>query len=189
MATEAKETKVRVPLVEIDEANKKRLQELGGEFLNLYKVIGNNPRMLSAWIEFAYSIRRDCKTPRTLRELMILRGAQIVGSGYEWQQHRRWAKEQGVTPEQIEDLFMWREFPHYSEPERAALALTEAIMAGDVSDGGLRRAAKPVQSKRNCRTGIHGYVLCDGAAPLERAEGADGRGRIGSLASSIGLPQ
>jgi alkylhydroperoxidase family enzyme len=65
---------------------------------------------------------------------MILRGAQIVGSGYEWQQHRRWAKEQGVTPEQIEDLFMWREFPHYSEPERAALALTEAIMAGDVSD-------------------------------------------------------
>jgi alkylhydroperoxidase family enzyme len=134
MATDAKEPKVRVPLVEIDEANKKRLRELGGEFLNLYKVIGNNPRMLSAWIEFAYSIRRDCKTPRTLRELMILRGAQIVGSGYEWQQHRRWAKEEGVTPEQIEDLFMWREFPHYSKPERAALALMESIMAGDVSD-------------------------------------------------------
>jgi hypothetical protein len=33
MATDAKETKVRVPLVDIDEANKKRLQELGGEFL------------------------------------------------------------------------------------------------------------------------------------------------------------
>ena len=134
MATEAKEPKVRVPLVEIDEANRKRLRELGGEFLNLYKVIGNNPLMLSAWIEFAYCIRRDCKTARTLRELMILRGAQIVGSAYEWQQHRRWAKEQGVTPDQIEDLFMWGEFPHYSEPERAALALTESIMAGDVSD-------------------------------------------------------
>jgi alkylhydroperoxidase family enzyme len=134
VATQAKGSKLRVPLVEIDASNKKRLQELGGEFLNLYKVIGNNPPMLSASIEFAYTIRRDCATSRSLRELMILRGAQIVGSGYEWQQHRRWAKKEGVTQEQIEDLFMWREFPQYSEAERAALALTEAIMEGDVSD-------------------------------------------------------
>ena len=126
--------KSRLPLKEIDETNKQRIRELNGEFLNLYRVLGHHETLLSAWIEFAYTLRRDCTTPRTLRELMILRGAQLERSAYEWHQHRRWARQQGVPPEQIEDLFIWRESPRFSEAERAALALTEAMMAGDVSD-------------------------------------------------------
>ena len=124
----------RLPLVEIDERNKQRIRELEGEFLNLYKVLGHNPTLLSGWIEFAYSLRRDCTTPRTLRELMILRGAQLCNSAYEWHQHRRWAREKGVPAEQIEDLMMWRQSPRYSDAERAALAFTEAMMAGNTSD-------------------------------------------------------
>lgn len=124
----------RLPLVEIDEKNKQRIRELEGEFLNLYRIIGHNPTLLSGWIEFAYSLRRDCATARTLRELMILRGAQLCGSAYEWHQHRRWARQHGVPAEQIEDLMMWRESPRYSDQERAALAFTEAMMAGDTSD-------------------------------------------------------
>ena len=65
---------------------------------------------------------------------MILRGAQLEGSAYEWHQHRRWARQQGVPPEQIEDLFFWRESPRFSDAECAALALAEAMMHGDVSD-------------------------------------------------------
>jgi len=126
--------KPRLPLKEIDERNKKRIRELNGEFLNLYRVLGHHANLLSAWIEFAYTLRRDCTTARTLRELMILRGAQLEGSAYEWHQHRRWARQQGVPPEQIEDLFFWRESPRFSDAECAALALTEAMMEGDVSD-------------------------------------------------------
>ncbi len=118
----------------IDEKNKKRIRELNGEFLNLYRVLGHHAKLLSAWIEFAYTLRRDCTTTRSLRELMILRGAQLEGSAYEWHQHRRWARQQGVPPEQIEDLFFWRESPRFSAAECAALALTEAMMEGDVSD-------------------------------------------------------
>jgi len=124
----------RLPLKEIDERNKKRIRELNGEFLNLYRVLGHHAHLLSAWIEFAYTLRRDCTTARTLRELMILRGAQLEGSAYEWHQHRRWARQQGVPPEQIEDLFFWRQSPRFSDAECAALALTEAMMHGDVSD-------------------------------------------------------
>jgi alkylhydroperoxidase family enzyme len=65
---------------------------------------------------------------------MILRGAQLEGSAYEWHQHRRWARQQGVPPEQIEDLFFWRESPRFTDAECAALALTEAMMHGNVSD-------------------------------------------------------
>jgi alkylhydroperoxidase family enzyme len=39
-----------------------------------------------------------------------------------------------VPHAQVEDLMMWRESPRYSDPERAALAFTEAMMAGDTSD-------------------------------------------------------
>ena len=133
-AKRAAKVKPRLPLKEIDERNKKRIRELNGEFLNLYRVLGHHANLLSAWIEFAYTLRRDCTTARTLRELMILRGAQLEGSAYEWHQHRRWARQQGVPPEQIEDLFFWRESPRFSDAECAALALTEAMMEGDVSD-------------------------------------------------------
>ena len=97
-------------------------------------MLGHHANLLSAWIEFAYTLRRDCTTSRSLRELMILRGAQLEGSAYEWHQHRRWARQQGVPPEQIEDLFFWRESPRFTDAECAALALTEAMMHGNVSD-------------------------------------------------------
>jgi alkylhydroperoxidase family enzyme len=151
MHTESKSTpkqrpasriKPRLPLKEIDERNKKRIRELNGEFLNLYRVLGHHAHLLSAWIEFAYTLRRDCTTSRTLRELMILRGAQLEGSAYEWHQHRRWARQQGVPPEQIEDLFFWRESPRFSDAECAALGLTEAMMHGDVTDEDFAQLAK-----------------------------------------------
>ena len=135
-------TNPRLPLKEIDERNKKRIRELNGEFLNLYRVLGHHAHLLSAWIEFAYTLRRDCTTSRTLRELMILRGAQLEGSAYEWHQHRRWARQQGVPPEQIEDLFFWRESPRFSYAECAALGLTEAMMHGDVTDEDFAQLAK-----------------------------------------------
>jgi alkylhydroperoxidase family enzyme len=138
--------KPRLPLKEIDEKNKRRILELKGDLLNLYRVLGHHEGLLSAWIEFAYTLRRDCRTPRTLRELMILRGAQVEGSAYEWQQHLRWARQQGVPPEQIDDLIFWRESPHFSAAECAALALTESMMRSDVSDAEFAELAKHFSS-------------------------------------------
>ena len=138
--------KSRLPLKEIDAGNKKRIRELNGEFLNLYRVLGHHSTLLSAWIEFAYTLRRDCTTARTLRELMILRGAQLAGSAYEWHQHRRWARQQGVSAEQIEDLMMWRDSPRFSAAERTVLALTEAMMAGAVPDDIYRALKKHFSS-------------------------------------------
>jgi alkylhydroperoxidase family enzyme len=124
----------RVPLVPIPPESEKRVKELGGDLMNLYRVIGHNPKLLAGWIEFAYSLRRDCTTSRVLRELMILRGAQICHSAYEWSQHLRMGRKAGVSERQIQDLQFWRESPNYSPPERAALAFMESMMACDTSD-------------------------------------------------------
>jgi AhpD family alkylhydroperoxidase len=102
--------------------------------VNLYKALGNHPGLVAAWTEFANSIRHDSKTPRALRELMILRTAQIARSEYEWAHHLRMARKAGVGETQIAELAQWRESRSFDARERAALALTEGVMACNVTD-------------------------------------------------------
>ena len=125
----------RVPAADFDPVLKKRLEELwGGKPVNLYRALGNHPALTAAWTEFANSIRHDSRTPRALREIMILRTAQVARSEYEWAHHLRMARKAGVSEAQIKDLPAWKTSSHFSAPEKAALALSEAVTQGRVSD-------------------------------------------------------
>ena len=86
----------RVPLAEFEPALSKKLEELWGTPPNLYRAPGNQPKLVAAWAEFARTLRHDTRTPRALRELVILRGAQLMRSEYEWAQHLPMAREAGV---------------------------------------------------------------------------------------------
>jgi alkylhydroperoxidase family enzyme len=124
----------RLPFAELEPAVAERIAGLGGRPLNLYRVLGNQPQLLSAWIDFAYSLRSDCRTTRVLRELMILRTAQLANSAYEWHQHRIMARQAGVPERQIAELAMWRGSTAFDARERAALRLTEDVVAGHVEE-------------------------------------------------------
>jgi len=124
----------RVPNAKFEPALQKRLEELWGQPVNLYRALGNHPALAAAWTEFANAIRHDSRTPRALRELMILRTAQVARSEYEWAHHLRMARKAGVPEEKIAALAGWRSSAAFDERERAALALTEAVMACNVSD-------------------------------------------------------
>lgn len=119
----------RYEFQQIKESTARRIASLGGRPLNLYKILANSPDMLDAWVEFAYTLRLSAKTSRTLRELMILRTAQLHDSNYEWYQHRLMAKEAGISESQVADLSMWRRSDQFSAHEKAAIAITEAIVA------------------------------------------------------------
>lgn len=97
---------------------------------NLYRVLGASPEMLKAWLDFAWSLRLDAKTPRGLRELMIMRGAQLSGVAYEWAHHWPMAKTAGVSEEKLLELSNWRKSSLFSEGERAALLVTDEISIG-----------------------------------------------------------
>src|SRR3954463_14161535 len=97
----------RVPMAEFEPALKKKLDELWGAPPNLYRALGNHPKLVAAWTEFSRMLRHDTRTPRALRELMILRGAQLMKSEYEWAQHLRMARNAGVAEGQIEALANW----------------------------------------------------------------------------------
>jgi alkylhydroperoxidase family enzyme len=98
----------RTPLKEFEPALKKRLEELWGTPPNLYRALANHPAVVAAWTEFANTLRHGSRTPRALRELVILRGAQVCASEYEWAQHLRMARKAGVREAQIAALAAWR---------------------------------------------------------------------------------
>jgi alkylhydroperoxidase family enzyme len=111
-----------------------RIQQAGAQQVNLYRALAHAPRLLEAWMDFAWALRECCETPRPLRELMILRTAQRTLSQYEWHQHRRMAAEAGVDEHKVAELVMWRTSPAFEGAERAALALTDALVDGHVPD-------------------------------------------------------
>ena len=124
----------RVPAAHFDPALQQRLEELWGKPVNLYCALGNHPALTAAWTEFANAIRHHSRTPRALREIMILRTAQVAHSEYEWAHHLRMARKAEVSEAKIAALAGWRTSKAFDPKERAALALTEAVMACNVPD-------------------------------------------------------
>ena len=125
---------MRVPLADFEPALKTRLEKLWGTPPNLYKALGNHPKLVAAWTEFSKMLRHDTRTPRALRELVILRGAQLMRSEYEWAQHLAMARKAGVRETQIAELSTWRTSAQFDSREKAAIALSEAVTQGRVSD-------------------------------------------------------
>ena len=63
---------------------------------------------------------------RTL-ELVHMRASQINGCGVCLDGHWRIAREAGETDERLFTVAGWRDTPYFTDAERAALALTEAV--------------------------------------------------------------
>lgn len=102
---------------------------------NLYRVLGNAPPMLRAWLDFAWPLRLDARTPRRIRELLILRGAQVSGARYEWVHHAQMALAAGVTQAQIEALADWEQSALFGAQEKAVLRLADEVTRGPGASG------------------------------------------------------
>ena len=64
---------------------------------------------------------------RPLIELVKLRASQINGCAYCLDMHAKDARAGGESEQRLYTLSAWRETPFFTERERAALALTEAV--------------------------------------------------------------
>jgi AhpD family alkylhydroperoxidase len=108
----------------------------GGDVINLHLTLGHAPAIAKARRAMATALRFEAVTPRLLRELVILRTAQIVGGDYELNQHLPMAMAAGLTAEQIAQLESWRGSPLFDDRQRALLAYVEAVagQAGEVDD-------------------------------------------------------
>ncbi len=65
--------------------------------------------------------------PQAVLELVHLRASQINGCSFCVDSGARSAKKAGETDERLFAVAAWREAPYFTDAERAALALTEAV--------------------------------------------------------------
>jgi AhpD family alkylhydroperoxidase len=91
------------------------------------------PDALAALQALAAAVENAGVEKRTL-ELVHLRASQINGCGVCCVQHPRIAKRLGETDERLYAVAGWRDAPYFTDAERAALALCEAVTR--ISDRG-----------------------------------------------------
>ena len=84
------------------------------------------PGAMDALAALSKAISRVGLAPRML-ELMHLRASQINGCGVCAVQHPKIARKLGETDDRIFAVAAWRDAPFFTDAERAALALTEAL--------------------------------------------------------------
>lgn len=70
---------------------------------------------------------RQCGLEYSLIELVKIRASQINGCAYCIDMHTKDARAAGETEQRLYALSVWHETPFYTERERIALELTEAV--------------------------------------------------------------
>ncbi len=100
----------------------------------LYRALANAPALLEPYSALAQALRHDAATSRELRELVVLRIAQLTGSEYEWSHHRKMAEREGIGVAKLRALADWQDSDVFDDAERAALRLADETHGMTVSD-------------------------------------------------------
>lgn len=100
-----------------------------GHVPNIVRVLATNPAMCKSITAFFAQALRDGRVSWAFKELVILKTLRSIGAYYGYGAHERLAAELGNPPEKIGDLAnsLWETSPHFSDAERAVLALVEQI--------------------------------------------------------------
>ena len=81
-------------------------------------------------LEAMYSLGKSARAgglPEATIYIVHLRASQINGCSFSVELHSRELKDAGEPDERIWTVAAWREAPYFTEAERAALELTEAL--------------------------------------------------------------
>jgi len=121
----------RLPYARLDDADKaplvQRIVAERGSVLHLYQMLLHSPPLAEGWLAYLTAVRHKLTIGGALRELIIMRVAQLNGAAYEADQHKPIALEEGVTPAQLQALASWDGADCFDATERAVLRLTDAM--------------------------------------------------------------
>jgi len=101
--------------------------ERGGKMLNLYHMLLHSPPVADGWRALLTAIRQQCQLPGRYRELAILRVAVINGAEYEFNAHTSFARKEGVTEAQLEEMRADRTPADFTAADQAVLTCTDAM--------------------------------------------------------------
>lgn len=99
-----------------------------GELLHLYQILLHSPPVARGWLDLMTAVRKETTLPGALREMIIIRIANLNGATYEAEQHAPIALREGASEDQIMALAGWRDAAHlFDSIERAVLELTDQM--------------------------------------------------------------
>ncbi len=98
-----------------------------GSVLHLCAMLLHSGPVAEGWLNYLTAIRHQCALPGALRELVIMRVAQLNGAPYEAQQHAPIALREGMTQAQIDALEDWTASGLFDDAQRAVLAYCDAM--------------------------------------------------------------
>jgi AhpD family alkylhydroperoxidase len=104
-----------------------------------------SPAAYQAMLGLEMFVRKHSKLEPSLLELVKMRASQINGCAYCIDMHSKDARAEGETEQRLYALSAWEETPFFTDRERAALAMTDAvtlISEGHVPDAVYERAKK-----------------------------------------------
>lgn len=122
----------RIPYADLNNPEARPLVERivaeRGDVLHLYRMLLHSPPVAKGWLGYLTAIRQQCQLSGALRELVIMRVAQVNGAPYEADQHRPFALREGVSEKQLDALASWQDHQDlFDETQRAVLAYTDAM--------------------------------------------------------------
>lgn len=123
----------RVRLLQNSEAPPKtkelfeKIEDNGATVLNLYRAIGHSPSSISSFIKLGNVLLNRAELPARLRELAILRIANLSKSEYEFRQHVPIATEVGINSQQIDEIDQWENSEAFSDEEQTILQYTDEV--------------------------------------------------------------
>ena len=104
-----------------------------------------SPAAYQAMLGLEMFVRKQSKLEPALIQLVKMRASLINGCAYCIDMHSKDARADGETEQRIYALSAWEETPFFTDRERAALALTDAVTLigeGHVPDAVYERAAE-----------------------------------------------
>jgi 4-carboxymuconolactone decarboxylase len=159
------------------------IRQRGGAISNFELTQGHAPRLAKARNALAMALRLDTVLPPLLREIAIMRTAQIAESEYARNRHMAMAKTCGMTDAQLEGLAAWSENELFDRTTRAMLAYVEAlVLQGGVVDnetfGELEKHFKPQEIVELTVIVGHTFAASMFNKALKVRAESDGRGTV-----------
>ena len=105
-----------------------KMEANGASVLNLWQMAAHSPSTLPHLVRLGNAVLAKTSLDPKLRELAILRQAEIAGCKYEITAHSMLGKSVGMTDSQIAAIKDWRTATVFSRTERAVLRFTDEII-------------------------------------------------------------
>jgi AhpD family alkylhydroperoxidase len=102
-------------------------QRRGGRLTPLDEMLLHSPPFADGWNSLLGAIRGESTLPPDLRELAVLRVAELNGAEYEWTAHEPVARRAGMTGAQLAAVRVGGDVGVLDERQRAVIAYTDAM--------------------------------------------------------------